>query len=609
MWYRVGDITESPNPPFFYCDRAKKNIKIYPSVHFCTRDRFVLIKSIYVQYRPGFHLKVYLQTDDFCPDNLLFLNLNFPVLYLRTDNDFNDFLSVVTKINLHRKKDEIPGEVVDEIKRIFYAFQSPSKVSSPPFSHKIPLHLLDSSPDLSSIDSFESLGERGRFLPPDDKEIAKENMRNDMLCAYKYLTAGANPNAVVHFGRLPLVVAVDHNNIELFKLLLFYYADPFLRGNDSSFMSAAEYMRLFKRKEMLNLMVVHFSNPEKPLKNLKVKQIKLMSDNHKIHTTFLFTNDKVIRTVLKKTSEIEADESGKLFQVFSQFFEIVNSKDNLKDIFTSSFTGKNKYVELIYEENKLIGFNLFEISDLKKYKDHKVVHGMISVIDPAYRGYGIMLILAFRLALVLQKILTQKVAFFFCSVHYNSYDPIRHLLHYPKYYNNGIRAIAYDTMKTLFDQPSEPLQEGITCFLEEALRVKGAFKLKSNNLFQDCFYEFILAITEKYPEIPRSAPIFIYITKQTTLHVQKVADSLDINLDCHLEALKELTVKVFPDDFVVHKSTNKLPSNQIFWQGSSEESANASESKEHEGEIEACNDALESKEVENNFDSFIRCKF
>lgn len=581
MWYRVGDIYKVPKPAYFYCFRKKRNITCYPHVRLCTRIPAVLIRSISITHQPGWHLSVSLYANKFFKYELDKIT-NFPHFYISTEEDLASFISVLDKINQQRRKEEISCEVIDEIKHIFYALQLPSTVSGHALEHKISTQLLDKSASLISIRSFKYLGSSRYFLPPKEREKSKKERKDDVLRTLKYLSAGASPNTVVHYGRLPLLAAAEQDNLELFKLLLFYYADPFLPGDDDSYMSPAEYVHYYKQNDLLNLIIIHLSNPEKPLKTLKLKQIQLEGENNKIHTLFHFTNDKVIYTVLKRTSDISDEERLNLFQIFSRFFEVVSEKDNLNDIFTLSCDGKNKYVELIYEGKKLIGFNLFEISDLKKFTDHKVVHGMISVIDPAYRGYGIMLILAFRLPLVLQKLLDKKVAFFFCSVHYNSYDPIRNLLHYPKYYTNRIRAIAYDAMQTLFDEPAEPLKEGITCFLEEALRVKGAFKLKNNNLFQDCFYEHILGITDKYPDKPRSAPIFTYMTQQTISHVKSVAESLGIDLDCHLQYLAELAVKVFPENFTVQKLVNKLPNNLVFWQGRLEAGASASESKETE---------------------------
>src|SRR6185437_7562683 len=81
-----------------------------------------------------------------------------------------------------------------------------------------------------------------------------------------------------------------------------------------------------------------------------------------IHTDFIFNNHKRLSTQLKSVNEMSINERKAIQNLFEDNFEMINEDDEelaIKHKFMNDFSG-NKFIDIIYDNEKVIGFNLFE---------------------------------------------------------------------------------------------------------------------------------------------------------------------------------------------------------------------------------------------------------
>ena len=431
-----------------------------------------------------------------------------------------------------------------------------------------------------------------------DREHSKELVKMLWMDANldnctKLLANGANPNETLD-GVSPLLATLNNPDIRYTDLLLAFGADPTKRGYQqglgSVYQSPLEIIQQRNDIKRWNLIASKIL-PERPLASserpkLRVVKNKLVADKkQQITTTFNFSDDKTLTTVLKKNIALTEKDKENLFNLFCQFFEVTpEAKDeiNMRKIFENDFLDKEKFSEFIFDNNKLIGFNLFELIKLKKHLNHFVVHLACSGIDPQYSGYGIASLLAFRFAFgILLSSSKFIVGVYFSALHYNSYRAIKDLLHFPKYQSDHIHPLIDELLKALpcYGESVEDMLRQKKCFIDnltfyfkEQFKVKGGVKLSGdpNQLF---FYRNLQGFENGIPTSARSTPVFLYAGDELFLQLRQQAGILGIDFGEHITNFARL-LNVFDFNFLEEINFKRLlRSNMIFWK-LKEESAN-----------------------------------
>lgn len=567
-WYRIDDFNE------IFVNLSHR------SVTFRNDDSFAFIKEIRVL--EGFvrkELSIYiLPSLRFIAEFNALYSAHFNTTRITIDTHVTGGLlstTVNSAVSLEKllefsknKQFGIPEDILKEIKNIYSIICQESK-DHLTVRHILPVIALPST--RNDAPENDLWNPRYRYTDNNPEAFFKSSLKK----VAKELSKGINPNIYYNDTELPILNAAGSENISLFLLLLAYCANPFLRCRSYCYESAFDIAVRKNNTTMLKAITAASSRPEKIPKEFKAEDVTISASKKLVSTHVSFSNGDIIITVLQSAHEIAEEQKTALFDLFSEFFELnpLVTDKKLKKEFLSSISGPNKYIELIVnaKENKLIGFNCFEIGLPNKHRDHLVLHCIYSLIRPVYRGHGLMALLTFRLAFCLQTLLpTIKVAIFFCAVHYNSYRLAERFLHFPKYRSDHVDPLITDILQTFFkdDYTLHEEKEGIRCYLDEEIRVKGKMQIKSDNLLEEFFHQWLLDLKEGSTAI-RSAPILFYATQHTFGQLYQTLKKVNIKLDQHIDELASLIKPFFSNvvSFTTASSKPMLPTHSVFWQG------------------------------------------
>lgn len=192
---------------------------------------------------------------------------------------------------------------------------------------------------------------------------------------------------------------------------------------------------------------------------------------NRILTAITYEN-KIIRTEIKNTAALSAEESQDLYALFAETFEVDPDKRDqlhLEDIFQEDFVGDNKHVEIIYDCERIIGFNLYETMTLENYPDHLVLNCVDSVMHPAYRRSGLVTMLVFRMAFLLQMLCPENIVSLFCvAIHANSGTLFNNLnmLYHPQYGDHD------QFVQAILGSKVSYFRDNVECHIPQRIRVK-----------------------------------------------------------------------------------------------------------------------------------------
>lgn len=430
----------------------------------------------------------------------------------------------------------------------------------------------------------------------------------------KYLLEGDNPEERSVCGtRSAMTFAIlEQESLVPLELLLWYEANPFRRlynemnyynGTDGRF-SIAEIPSLFCRNGLFELLspiekALLFNQIDKAnvignefshlinsslsnnsnRKRMQVITSQVQYDDDMVVSHFIFDDYRHIKTRLKYVEQMTREEKQKILDLVKNNFMAIDDLDQRKltDIFNKDFSA-NKLIDVIYDNDKVIGFILFELIIPKGSSKSIILHCAYSAIDPEYRGYGLMLFLSFRLAYILQAMLPEKqIGVFYCAAHYNSYR-MANFKHSPKYQSPEVQKIISDTLKVIYDTEILPYYHHyLKSYIEDNVSVKSVSHTSQVSLNERIYNREILG----HEDIPngefRSAPVMFFVGDENYKYIANTASRLGINFDIHIAEfaceLKKLLPFLSVDNFsfkVLMKSSNaffKMHGNALEKQG------------------------------------------
>jgi hypothetical protein len=483
---------------------------------------------------------------------------------------------------------EISLELMEEFQRIFHCISSHEKMT-----HLIPDKNVASAhinPARSTSTALIDFLRYRRANAPFDKQF-------DSL-----LIQGENPNQCDFLGDTPITLAI-FRDIEYLKRLIIMGANFLQRPEVTGpvfFTDAMELAEKHKKTGHLDIMASRLTTIEKPISG-PVTRNDLMMHHNQIVTTFHFKNKQPIFTRLKKTTELSKNEKQELFNLFSQFFELThaNHPNELKDLFfKEDLKGQNKFVELIHCGAKVIGFNLFEILESKTDPRYLFLHCAYALIQPQYRGYGLMSLLAFRLAYCLQQLAPErKVGVLFFSNHFNSYKMLmpkdisdNAFLNFPMYQSTHVVQLVKEFVDFLYEGKAKLHHDNFACYIKEKkpLKVSGSYHSKHPDIYEDFFYKDIQGHDADFSDGPHVTPVVFLVEDHSFKKLSRLCSSLGIHFGDHINKLSTL-VSPFLQQYTGLNQANKKTlskNNYLFW--FNESIASDTNSSEHSTTLRSC---------------------
>lgn len=289
--------------------------------------------------------------------------------------------------------------------------------------------------------------------------------------------------------------------------------------------------------------------------------------------TIIIKNNLLISTVTKKSSELSEDESNELFQLFSDNFE-ASSDTNISAVFQEDFYGANKYVEIIYHNGEIIGFSLYENITLKAYPNHVFLYWIDAAIKADYRRKkeyridGLITLLAFRTAMLLQILHPESIVGMFCvSITASSGVLFSNLslLYHPQYgsHDELVKAI----LKKIGSNTTY-FRDNASCLVSQPVRVKQtptSATRSSSTLEQTFFNEEMI---QHQDNAYKGVPILLFIGDQTYSHLSRFFAS-QFNFR---EYINQLASEVARRGFALYEGKNYSAApinlnnvNKLFW--------------------------------------------
>lgn len=397
---------------------------------------------------------------------------------------------------------------------------------------------------------------------------------------FRYLlTQGEDVNGVGGDGDMTaMYYATLQYDLDVLAFMLFYGGNPFMRIEGGTFFeSPYEVAGKFQEREKIELIQSTVTTIQRPLSmasqskpRLAVDAIDVKFIDDSLITCIRLSNHKTLLSCLKKPALLTASEKSSVHALFERFFETRNPGTDLHDILNNDLNGENNYIELIMDGQQLAGFNLFELISPKSSNRHIFLHCVYSLIMPEYRGYGIMSLLAFRLAFAMQLLspgLTLGV--FFCAVHDNSYRMVKDLLHYPKYQPHSMNILMDDILQEVFKGDASLYHDTITCFTEDDVRLKDCENANTKkDIIEKIFYQYILGINSAPTGKTRAAPVLFYVGDDSFHRLESMLRStIRVNFSGHIQQLARALHAWMPGCMSSANVSAQLPrSDSLFWQ-------------------------------------------
>lgn len=429
--------------------------------------------------------------------------------------------------------DEIPIEVVKDIRNIFNHNFSKSFVSELPLWQDTPAYV---NPQRSASDKLARLTENYLTYP---------NKINHALYL-RLLKEGENPNQKNIIGNTILFLLADryhrlkyqgfeNHTYKLMQIMIFYGANIFYAENGIECISPAEVMDRQGYPEIFRGIIQANIRIEKPL---QIKSVEQSMMDGVITTEFTFEDKKkdAVFTQLLPIDQFNKDQAlvNKSYELFSQTFEdpdgsMSKVKKEFDDAFSANRNGKT-LVEVIYAKNhdnkmQMIGCTLYII-----YKDAKdvVLNIDYSLVDRRYR-FGLMTFLDFRIGFCLALLNPHsQSAIFYFAAHLNSFEMIKREFFAPKFNVSGAERAVLKTN----GNNVKTFKQDITWIRNEILRVKGGYFTKApEDIQQSIFYQYMMGFVSDSnipnklipPIYPVSAFIYAPITDEWFARMQESA--------------------------------------------------------------------------------------
>lgn len=634
-WYRLGNFYNFNQKRSLIIPGARNNAQLLREVKFCSITRSALIKQIGVIYRADGETLIeftaspfseeelqillgkFFNADEYGCDAPSFTRRKFVIFNLQSLQKFpagknlQDFKSqaeivefnanilleklikMLKYLNEKHNYEAFPDEIIKELRSMIKFVYGSQKPAPQECRHTI-------TDDIPASNCTNPARENSTALI----DLLNKWQNVDINKVIDLLSKGENPNQckpgsfapVQLLGLRGSSMGSESGRInvkKMVRLFLWYKADFFaIFPQSSSFDSGADLLMQKHALGILNEIIIAYTTLEYPLQKSAQNTAVIREDirlyGNKIGTSFLYSNGFLLKTYIKELSTLTDAERMAIFPLYVKYFESPGevSPTKHRESFDEDFSGENKFVELIYDGNILVGYRLSELIFLEN-KKKIVVHDMFIVLQPRYRTDEKMTIFGYRLVnAVMEWFKDYKVGLFFCAAHYNSLRKTNQGLFFPKYEAEEMDDDIQEILNKIYKGSLKYFKNGITCYVEDDIKVKGSYYTKSKNKnskidVDQRFYKHMLGLSGKdTSQSKRHVVVLCYPGRESSHRLRSMSNELGLNYLYNVlriaQGLPTLLPKIF-GSFVSMKGDEKdtfdisfltKPEKCLFWQKS-----------------------------------------
>lgn len=381
----------------------------------------------------------------------------------------------------------------------------------------------------------------------------EEMERKQVKTVAKLYAGGVNPNTLIKTRldttNLPLLVAGRARAAELFRTMLAYGADPDKKIDNESPLELLLRMKKYKKDMPVAIKMLEAINwvrnkPQKSLDHsLKVKETRIYVEDYAIRTKLMYA-DFTIQTIFQAADFILPTCKSGVYPHLPQFYKLFSHYFHVPyESFMSQF-GNNKFLDLIYVDEELIGFNSFEIH-IPKNEDPIIVYAIFAALKEAYRAYQLSEYFIFRFPFCLAQLFPSKeVIVFYVALTFGGMNLAKHFDPYPKYTCEITDDFMEEKIKIHFLPEDEIHKDGIGRYIIERDSIIDPYRFDSANPNEQLFLRNLLCLENdskemklsppenKEPEV-RSSLVAFPISKKRFDKFASALRSVDINLKDH----------------------------------------------------------------------------
>lgn len=197
------------------------------------------------------------------------------------------------------------------------------------------------------------------------------------------------------------------------------------------------------------------------------------TENNMLVATQFIQGKNTLLTETYLTSNLSNDYFKKLLKLYNQNFNAKNELsdqeqcDHFKEKLSLNNNEKITYIDVIKDNEKIVGFNLYEIYE-GKFKNHayQVVYCSLAYVDKDYRGTRAMSLLSFRAAHALALTYPDRETYiFYDAIHPSSFRLPRDMEKlYPIYRTKESLEFVKHIMSSIYGEAKAKLFDGIIEF-------------------------------------------------------------------------------------------------------------------------------------------------
>ncbi len=337
------------------------------------------------------------------------------------------------------------------------------------------------------------------------------------------------------------------HRLRLLELLLAYGADPLRRDAFQTFrLSALDEVLIIKKWKIAEIIRSYLDKPRKSISRSISIDIAAhyRGAENKIITQLSLYNGKELHATLTATlcidskKELEKD----ILRLCCDYFSAIHDdkqKNILIKMILEDLHEPNRLVEVIRnDKNEMIGFNLFHI--LIDSENIIYWYCSLTVLDNAWRNYGLTPLFAFQLAYSLQMLYQKyEINIFLLAIHPNSYRLLEGILHWPKHQPQHLAQRVQWLLKELAVVPSASYHNvALDSYVDKQLAVSQP-ESSCNKLIQNFFYHDLLK-QKDWTSGFKAATILYPVADQSFQLFDQHCQRFGINTSQHISMMTEL---------------------------------------------------------------------
>lgn len=559
-WFRVNSLYKIDNP---------QNVPNASRVEFYNRSLGVLITSISIVHyhnrqltiinlnpSPFNYQKVVLLAQDFFKEIILHKNTFSCFINFKPTSNLHSFINFFLACkNISDKEDY--RDIISELTQLAFILTR----SSTQYSYLRGNHFISEdlpwrdyvNPEKSDSTQLIELIRKSNSSEQSNKEILRELMHGSPLDQHHLHSAIFKENNDI----LELLLVYCQNK----QILAVYY--PFPR-----YETVFDTARRLGDKEKLHILSTFYFPPQRlfPQRNTQITISHISSEGNDQRIISRITcnidrSQKTLITIMKRTKQLTPHEKTALWKLFLACFpSVIHTKR--ERLFNQELANSNTFLELIFDDEGIIGCNIFQVSPHSKDEDIVIFAIRLAMLHPNYHQYRLMSLLSFRPLFSLQLALDKKIIGHFVALNEHSFKTIARSLFYPKY--QDLHGYWDALRKEVVEKMNYPwcYHEDTVCYVPDELGFKK--ETNSGDLHTKFFYRYILGGSGE------KAGFILFPVGKNSFEIIKSNLSNQLDFTTHIKEFSATLLSFIEANFFITSRKKKIgpclaDSRELFW--------------------------------------------